>query len=202
MKKMHPLLRKFSPLAAETFGPDLAEKVLPLAQKLFEQLLAENPDQPKAVVTHTHNKIYPCIALHRALQQCGITKADSAAFIDRSMSILAEPDAASIRMMLKIPGAYKLMPRIFSWVTVHQFGTDAGFAATFYPTGKDRCKFDMTRCLYCDTCRANNCPELIVAFCHTDDVTDGHMHPRLCWNRTKIMGDGGDVCDFDLYITD
>ena len=60
----------------------------------------------------------------------------------------------------------------------------------------------MTKCLYCDVCRKNNCKELIVCFCHTDDVTDGNMHPKIKWNRTKIMGDGGDCCDFDIVVED
>ena len=200
MKQKTPVFRDITPLLEQEYGKELSARVLADAQARYSALCADHAQDSKAVQTHTFGKIYPCIALYEALQAQGVAQKDALAFLDRSFSAMAEPDAESIRRMLKVPGLYRLMPRIFRWVTVHQFGEQAGFRAKFYSTGSDRCKFDMTHCLYCDVCRAYGYPELIPCFCHTDDVTDGHMHPNLVWNRTKIMGDGADCCDFDLFI--
>lgn len=200
MKQKTTVFTDIEPILTEKFGEGKKSLILEYAQTRFRKLCDKNENQPKAVRAHTVAKIYPCVALYEALQCVGVEKADAAAFLDESFSRMAEKDAESIRQLMKIPGMYRLMPRIFRWVTVHNFGAKAGFQAKFYPTDNGRCKFDMTRCLYCEECKRLGVPELVVCFCHTDDVVDGHMHPKLIWNRTKIMGDGADCCDFDLYI--
>ena len=202
MKKKNKMFSQIAPLLREQYGEAKSQLVLEYAQEKFDALCAETDSDSKAVKAHTHGDIFPCISLYGALQRAGIDRQAAEAFLDRSWSLLAQPKARSMQLMCKIPGVYKLMPRIFWVVTVQQFGEKAGFRATFYPTDSTRVKFDMTRCLYCDVCRRFGVPELIKVFCHTDDVTDGNIHPRLCWNRTKTMGEGGDVCDFDLFVTE
>ena len=197
---MQKILKQNKPLLLEAYGEDQTQQILALAQEEYDSLCREHPDQVKAVKQHTFAKIYPNVALYRALQRCGVPQPEALDFMDHSCCALAEPQAASMRAMMKIPGAYKLMPNIFTWVAKHQFGEAAGFRAKFYNLGSARSKFDMTHCLYCDVCRDCGCPELTVCFCHTDDVTDGNMHPKLLWNRTQTMGEGAEFCDFDLLI--
>ena len=200
MSQKNKFLKDMEPMLEEKFGWARTEMILDYTRNFFEELCAQNASQTSAVKAHTVKTIYPCIAVYRGIQRAGISQLEALSFCDWACSRQAEPKAASMRAMCKIPGIPQLMPRIFKFVTVHTFGEKAGFQATFYPTGSNRCKFDMTRCLYCDVCRQNGCPELVPCFCHTDDVTDGNMHPRLLWNRTRIMGDGADCCDFDLIL--
>ena len=194
------MFKDIRPLLEQEFGAETAESILKLAEQKFDKLCADHADEPKAVKAQTHNNMYPCISLYWSLQEKGVEPPKALDFLDKSWSKMAEPKAASIRTLLKIPGLYKLMPAIFKFVTLKQFGETAGFQAKFYDMGKGRCKFDMTKCLFCDLCKKNGCPELVPCFCHTDDVTDGNMHPKLLWNRTKVMGEGGNVCDFDLIV--
>ena len=194
-------LRQMQPLLTRRFGASLTQTVLDGAQTEFDRLCTENKDQPKACRPITVENAYPCISLYHSLQKAGVPAGDALDFLDESFSILAQPKADSMRMMLKIPGVYRWMPAIFRKVTLAQFGEKQGFAATFYPTGKDICRFDMTRCKYFDTFTAYGCPELTRCLCHTDDVTNGNMHPHICWHRTQTLGEGGNVCDFCLYVT-
>ena len=184
----------------DRFGWGRTEMILDYTETAFQKLCDDNSEESSAVKSHTVGTIYPCIAAYRGIQKAGISQDQALSFMDWACSEIAEKKAASMRMMCKIPGIPQLMPRIFRFVTLNTFGEKAGFQATFYPTGKDRCKFDMTHCLYCDVCRRNGCFELVKCFCHTDDVTDGNMHPRLFWNRSKTMGEGADCCDFDLIL--
>ena len=200
MGKKNKVMQETEKLLEEKFGWAQRERIANLADGIFATLCAENADQPKAVKAHTMGKIYPVIAYYRAMQQAGIPREKALEFLDWSSSYLAEPQAKALRGLLKIPGLYKKMPAMYAWMTRNGFGEDAGFRIHFYDVGKNRCKFDMTRCLYCDVCRENGCPELVPCFCHTDDVTSGHMHPKILWNRTKTMGEGGDCCDFDIIV--
>ncbi len=52
--------------------------------------------------------------------------------------------ANGIRGMLKVPGLYRLMPRIWKKMVLKMFIEDAGFH--FYPTDSHQVKFDMPEC--------------------------------------------------------
>ena len=184
------------------FGLGVARSAYSTADMRFRQLCRENAGDSKAVKAQTLKNLYPCLCLYEGLQQAGVRQKDALAFLDKTWSLRAEGQARSIQNLMKIPGLYKWMPRMYKKITLMNFGKAAGFESRFYDLGSKRCKFDMTKCLYCDLCKKYGCPELVPCFCHTDDVTSGHMHPLLKWNRTKTMGEGGDVCDFDLIVTE
>ena len=194
------VLKEVLPLMETAYGLGVARSAFCFARRRLTRLCQENASDSKAVKAQTENNLYPCMALYEGLQQSGVRSGDALEFLDQVWSLRAIPKARSIQRMLKIPGFYKLMPWIFRKVTLSQFGEAAGFGPRFYETAKSRCKFDMTKCLYCDLCRKYGCPELVPCFCHTDEVTNGHMHEKLIWNRTGPMGEGADVCDFDLRI--
>ena len=105
-----------------------------------------------------------------------------------------------IRKLCKIPGFYRLVPRIWKKAAFQLFGPEAGFASVLYDTPGSEVKFDMTACPYFETCKKLGCPEIAPIFCRSDDICYGHMHRKLIWNRTKTLARGGDCCDFDLYV--
>ena len=195
-------LKESEPFILECWGEDKGSRIMELSYTRLEQLCRENSKDVKAVKTHTENNIFPCMSLYESMQECGIAADEALDFLDMLWSRRAEPGAASISKILKIAGLYKLYPAIFKFVAKNQFGVAAGFQAKFYDCGKGRCKFDMTKCLFCETCKRYGCPELTKCFCHVDDVNNGNLHPRLCWNRTQYMGGGGDLCDFDIFVID
>ena len=200
MNKNNHVFKEIKPLMEKFFGSECSKNVLNDAVKMYASLCQKHISDPKAVKKITEGDLYPCISLYRALLKQGVDPKRAVQFLDWSWSKRAEKNARWMQRAMKLPGMYKKMPAMFRYVAMHQFGKEAGFEAHYYDTEKTRVKFDMTRCLYCDVCRAEGCPELVPCFCHTDDVNNGNLHPKLCWNRTKIMGDGGDVCDFDLYV--
>ena len=61
-------------------------------------------------------------------------------------------------------------------------------------------RMDMLECPYMSICKKYGCPEIVPAFCVSDDVAYGNMHPRLVWGRTKTLGRGDDCCDFKLTV--
>ena len=61
-------------------------------------------------------------------------------------------------------------------------------------------KMDMLECPYMNICRKYGCPEIVPAFCASDDVAYGNMHPKLVWGRTKTLGRGDECCDFKLTV--
>ena len=188
------------PVLKEEFNEETAKRIMDEAEKEFLTLCNENASSSKAVKQHTEGKIYPAVGIYHALLNEGVENEKAVAIVDDILMSGAEKQAKGIRAILKIPGFYKLMPKIYIKVAKSSFGEKQGFKATFYDMGPDRAKFDMTKCLYCDTCKKLDCMDIAKCFCHTDDITSGQISDKLIWDRHQTMGDGAPCCDFDLYI--
>ena len=199
-EKENPLVTVMKKKALNLYGPEKSQRIEAYYERRYQELCRQNADEPKALKPHTTLKIYPAIAFDEALQKEGLSREEAARFIYEACEEDALPGAQSMKNMLKVPGLYRLMPLGWKIVTRTQFGTAAGFEFHFYDVGHKRVKFDMTKCPYFEICKKYGCPEIVPAFCHTDDINSENIHPRLLWNRTKTLGNGGDCCDFDLIV--
>ena len=198
--KRKPCLDLMEPWVLEHFPGEQGRCILSAARKEFDALCRSSGSFPPAFSSHTRNNIFPVAALYRSLLAEGLSREEAVDTADKAFEFKVTPAAEGIRSLLRFPGLYRLMPTIWKKAVGKLFGPDAGFEMTFYPTGGDRVRFDMTVCPYLEACRQLGCPELTPVFCHTDDICYGNMHPRLIWARTKTLARGGDCCDFDLFI--
>ncbi|MBQ8642242.1 MAG: L-2-amino-thiazoline-4-carboxylic acid hydrolase [Clostridia bacterium] len=194
------LISETVPFVIKLCGKEPAEKIIEAAQGKYRELVAQNADESKAMHPHTRQRIYPGIALFQALTEAGVSRENAAEMFRLFYRQRAEKPAASIRKLLKIPGLYRLIPQIFRFMMKKSFGEDAGFRADFYNTPKDEFRADMVVCPYLAICRRYGCPEIVPAFCETDDVAYGNMHPCVIWGRTKTLGKGSDCCDFHIVL--
>ena len=183
------------------FGPEQGQRIAQKMQTEYDSLCAAFSDQPKAMENHTHNNIFPVAAAFLAMMQEGVERTRAAELASDSFLELMQDSAEAIRNLMKIPGLYHAMPWLWKKLMPRMFTESAGFRFRFYPTGGNEVKFDMLECPYLQVCRKIGCPELAPIFCATDDTCYGHMHPKLIWNRTKTLARGGDLCNFDLYIS-
>ncbi len=200
MHKRNKVLSRMEPLVYEEFGQKRGRRIMLGAWREFHALCAENKDETRAVKRHTVGDIYPAIGMYRSLQAEGVSKKKAYIFIFDAYTGSSEEYASLLRKLLKIPGLYRVMPLMWKIVTRKTYGTAAGFKFRFYSTGMDRVKFDMLECPYCQICAKYGCRELVRVFCHTDDVCNENLHPKLLWNRMKTMGNGDDCCDFDMIV--
>lgn len=191
-------LNGIRPLLEQQHGTGSADRILSEAWERYAQICAENINEPKEVRAHTRKQIYPACAAFEAMLKNGISREETAAFLNGYDVKRAEPAGAKIRRVMKIPGLYKLIPKFFSKMTQSAFGEAAGFRANWHSASWREMRFDMLVCPYRDKCVQYGCPEIVEGFCRADDIYYGNMHPRLKWERTKTLGMGGDCCDFKL----
>ena len=202
MAKQANYLRHMAPRLKERYGAEKAQDILKKAQKRYEVLLAENKDAPPAYSGQKRERIYPSIALFHALADAGMEREEAAAFVTGYYRRLAERAAPVIRAVLKIPGLYRLVPKLFFDTALKHCVPQAGFLSENRFLSKTEMHFDMVKCPYHDSCVRYGCPELVKGFCDTDDICYGNMHRRLFWGRTKTLGHGDALCDFSLRITE
>lgn len=202
MAKQANYLRHMAPRLKGRYGAEKAQDILKKAQKRYEVLLAENKDDPPAYSGQKRERIYPSIALFHALADAGMEREEAAAFVTGYYRRLAECAAPVIRTVLKIPGLYRLVPKLFFDTALKHCVPQAGFLSENRFLSKTEMHFDMVKCPYQDSCVRYGCPELVKGFCDTDDICYGNMHRRLFWGRTKTIGHGDALCDFSLRITE
>ena len=198
----YTFLNQAKKILIKRIGTNNINKIMVDSKKRLNELLELNKDEPKGHRRLTHKNIYPAIALLSGLMLNGYERDSAIILVKDAINTIAEGNAKSMQGLFKIPGLYKLYPRIFSRVQKKSFGEKSGFKSEVYPTAATRCKFDMKKCLYYDTLSRYNATDLCGAFCHNDDIMNERLHKKLAWARTKTIGLGGDVCDFDIYIKD
>lgn len=202
MTKQPKYLRNMVPQIKEKYGEEKAREILTNAERRYAALLEENKDELRAYSWQKRERIYPSIALFHALVDAGTEREEAAAFVTGYYRRLAERAASVIRTVLKIPGLYRLVPKLFFDTALKHCVPEAGFLTENRFLSKTGMRFDMVRCPYQDSCVRYGCPELVKGFCDTDDICYGNMHSRLFWGRTKTIGHGDALCDFKLRITE
>ena len=202
MTKQPKYLRNMVPELKEKYGEGKARTILNHAQSRYEALIEENKDDPPAHSGQKRERIYPSIALFHALADAGMEREEAAAFVTGYYRRLAERAAPVIRTVLKIPGLYRLVPKLFFDTALKHCVPQAGFLSENRFLSKTEMHFDMVKCPYQDCCVRYGCPELVKGFCDTDDICYGNMHSRLSWERSGTLGHGDALCDFKLHITE
>ncbi|MCM1126480.1 MAG: L-2-amino-thiazoline-4-carboxylic acid hydrolase [Lachnospiraceae bacterium] len=163
------------------------------AEKEFQNLLKENPEQPKAVARHTHISIFPAIAVYKTI---------AANYPDKAMQILENGAAAVSKQagrkyakLLKFPGMKMIFLKVFSKGVKKGFGPEAGFAHEFITASSKALAFNVNKCPYQYYCEKYGCPEIVHIFCKNDEYAYGNL-PYIRFTRTQTLGTGGSCCDF------
>jgi len=200
MNSKNQYLKEIVPHLEEKYGAEKAEAIIAAAWKQFEAICAENADEPKAYDMHTKDRIYPAVACLRAMTGVGIERPEAIEFLHSYYIWRASAKARMLKKLMKLPGLYKLMPKLFNKLTPKMFGESAGFRSQWHQDPEWDMSFDMVKCPYLDKCQTYGCPELCKAYCDADDVCYGNLHPKLIWGRTQTLGKGGTCCDFKMKV--
>lgn len=186
-----------SSLAAE-FRRNGMEHLLDSVHVRTAELIQDNAEASKEMWNHLE-QILPCIAFYEVLVKEKGSKEDALDFYGKLCLLKIEKMAKIIPIVMKLPGLYKVMPKLFNKMLGSLFGEKAGFKSENTST-EGGFSVDMTVCPYVEMCRKYDCFEIVEFFCKSDDICYGNMHPKLVWGRTKTLGTGGDCCDFKLYV--
>lgn len=195
---MNRLIRTTCAIAAEDIGRERARRIAAMAQKRYEALCAENASDSKALRAHTFRCIYPGIAVYETLRAEGIKPEKAAWTIREYFQRFSAKTVPHLQRAIRVLGLAKRIPGWFMKISLHSFGTDAGFVYTFPETHGNEARFNIVRCPYYEACKRYGCPEITRCFCDGDEAGYGSLHPKLLWGRTKTIGRGGDCCDFLL----
>ncbi len=197
----YPMLIRYAGRAvARDMGQEQAEKIMQRAARYDEKLKRENAADSKVLRKHTFKRIYPAIAMYRSLQKAGVDSDKAIWYINQYYVPFCQKAAKGLRAIVALPGVADRLPGLFIRIASKGFPESAGFEYDWPQMPERTTGFNMVACPYFETCKRYGCPELTKIFCDADDITYGHMHPRLIWGRTTTLGHGGPYCDFRLTL--
>lgn len=172
---------------------DQADELWDKAEKKLASIMAQYPDLPEGVRSHTEN-IFPAAAVYLcAKEELG---EETAYRIIEDAAIKVSSDAnRTLSKIMKIPGMPGLFLSIWEPVTKKKFGPSSGFENVFYAKVNKEYRMDVTACPYVRYFTELGCFELAKIFCANDDRVYGNL-PGLEFRRKGTLGRGDDRCDF------
>lgn len=179
--------------------PNEQSKILCRADEILIDIQAANPNEAKAVAIHTR-QIYATIAIYKAVAECTANRERAYRMVSRYYESMAYPTREALRALFKIPALYKCIPKLMNKIIRFGFGEKSGFQMQAGVCEKNKCHIDMLQCPYFENCKKYGCEELTTAFCNSDDIGYGNMHPKAKWLRTKTLGRGDECCNFIVEI--
>ncbi len=195
---MNQLIRTMCAIAGGDIGGECADRIRAKAQERYEALCAENVSDSCALRVHTFRRIYPSIAVYEALRAEGIEQEQAVWYIREYFQHFSAKKVPHLQWAIKITSRVRKTPGLSMQDLHSRLGMHAGFVYEFPERYGNEARFNIVRCPYYETCKRYGCPEITQAFCDGDEAGYRNMQPRLILGCTKMIGRGGDCCDFLL----
>lgn len=179
---------------AESFGNDRGEKLFEMQDKALGDIIGNTKGKTENQMKTLIQTILPRIALYKSLQAEGLSDDDVYKYMRKYMlEIVAAKKHSSTAKMEIVPGFYAIYSKVFLKIM-----QTTDLQESVQEHGKDYFNVTITKCLWHTACVENGCEELCRLFCDVDDVTYGGLK-KIGFTRTKMLGYGGDCCDFHMF---
>lgn len=179
---------------AESFGNDRGENLFEMQDKALGDIIGNTKGKTENQMKTLIQTILPRIALYKSLQAEGLSDDDVYKYMRKYMlEIVAAKKHSSTAKMEIVPGFYAIYSKVFLKIM-----QTTDLQESVQEHGKDYFNVTITKCLWHTACVENGCEELCRLFCDVDDVTYGGLK-KIGFTRTKMLGYGGDCCDFHMF---
>jgi hypothetical protein len=180
----------------EAYGCEKGCRIFNTAEKILDFELAAADDRGnKMIGKHLRRNILPGYACYRAMLDFGISNIEAVGFVKGELCKNAVRMARFSKRMSSIKHIFALFRPVMKAVLSYGY-PKKGWTMTFLENNKERFRFDITSCLYCEELRKRGAPELCPAFCYTDVVSYAPLAPAVLFKRQNTLAQTGVKCDF------
>ena len=181
---------------AAQFGADKGQELYAQTQQRYADLCV-NADYKgnDAIKTHLTKNLFPTLAYYQTLREQGFAQEEALTYVRKETHRAAYARKEEQSKTGKMPCAY-LMYRLFVKAFMKKGFPEEGWDTEWVRCDGKEIHFDLTRCIYKDTCDAMGCPELCAVFCENDDIVFSGLLPKIRFERSGTLGKGADHCDF------
>ncbi len=141
--------------------------------------------------------IIPLLAKYRTLLCFGLAQ-------DRAKALTEKYSAHSARQFNKLVKMFSHLPnfrKLFSKMFKKQMAVPGIWEHEFKKDNEEMMVFDVTKCLWKETCNFFDYPEICEIFCNNDWVVFGDIK-KLHLERAGTLGLGDEKCDFRFVFNE
>ena len=177
-----------------TQGQEIYDQACTYYEKLKPMTEGESKDRQKNMLTN----IFPFIAIYKILLRHDMTKYEAMNHMFKITEIYTRTRMRkTYEKAGKLPFFFPLFKKMFS-IGLKGNSWDVEWVSN----NKETFEYNITKCLWHDTCKKAGCPELCKIFCHNDEINFIDVSPRLFFKRSMTIGNGDPYCDFHFYRHD
>lgn len=181
---------------AAAFGKEKGDRILDAAQSILASELAQVNDRGnKTIGKHIRCNILPGYACYRAMLAAGVSSPEAVAFIRTELCRSTERMAKLCKRLSTKKYTYGML-RILMGAVLKYGYPKQGWTAVMLENNKQRVRFDITSCLYCEELQKRGALELCPAFCDTDVTSYTPLAPSVLFKRENTFALTGIKCDF------
>lgn len=149
----------------------------------------------KMIGKHISRNILPGYACYRAMLDAGICSSEAVEFIRTELYRSVEHMARFCKRLSSKKYTYGIIRFLMRAVLKYGY-PKLGWTAVMLENNKERIRFDMTSCLYCEELKNHDALELSTAFCYTDVVSYAPLAPAVMFIREGTLAQTDVKCDF------
>lgn len=137
------------------------------------------------------NSIISNIALYRCFIDKGISKSQAKELVKEYSFHIARKAHKLLETFFRIPGFFGL----FRFFMKKGMSGDEIWESRILSNDNKYYRVDVLKCLWADTCKFFECPELCEIFCLCDHIVFGNIK-GFAFERSQTLGMNGEKCDF------
>ncbi|QOR35202.1 L-2-amino-thiazoline-4-carboxylic acid hydrolase [Clostridium sp. 'deep sea'] len=178
----------------KSFDNKNAESIISKANYELYDLKKNCIEISKNRIKYLTTSIYPAISLYYALQK-HMSKEEAFAHMEIMISDNTKKTARKIyEFMGRLPFFFSLFRKMF---TAGLKGDS--WNVEWVANSKTKFEYNIKKCLWHDTFKQYNCPELCALFCKNDEISFTDVSTKMRFERKGALGYGDDMCDFHFY---
>ena len=139
--------------------------------------------------------ILPGLALYQVLQEEGLDQGAALAETQELFEGVFGRLATVPRFLATLPDPFDAFRRV-ARTAIRAGFPPSGWDAEWTEDSDTCLAYNVRRCIYLEVLTSYGSPELTALYCRMDDLTFEGLPASITWERTKTLGQGGDVCDF------
>lgn len=179
----------------EKFG-EQGNAIFTVAEQILSAELTTVDDRGNKIIgKHIRNNILPGYAYYKALLNAGVPNTQAIVLVEQEMCKSAERMGNLYSKLNNKSYAYPLFQMLFSLGMKFGYPKE-GWTVETLEKSKERIRFNINSCLYCEELEKRGALELCSAFCQTDHTTYDPLSPAVVFKRETTLAKGGTCCDF------
>lgn len=173
------------------FGEDLGNKIYNSQQKELRTILESATGKSESQLRTLEKTILPRVALYKVLEELWDQKKAYDTVEKYMFTIVGQKINKQYSALEFLPGFFY----IFRKIMVSTIKKSDNWVTEVVKNDSISVKYNITKCLWYDACKENDCPELCKVFCDTDHVIYDSMK-KIKFVRKGTLGTGSSCCDF------